>query len=118
MMVLIKHIPISTLLKEALVISIQELFLLKMLMVRLYELGYKLLVVQKYFYYHYADKPTIPVQNEAYEQWLIYTKKPAINLLTQTPQNVTANKKVQTVDFRIPIPVFLMLLMVGFQSLM
>nr|WP_314473176.1 gliding motility-associated C-terminal domain-containing protein [uncultured Capnocytophaga sp.] len=53
------------------------------------------------FYYHYADKPTIPVQNEAYEQWLIYTKKPAINLLTQTPQNVTANKKVQTVDFRI-----------------
>ena len=53
------------------------------------------------FYYHYADKPTIPVQNEDYEQWLIYTKKPAINLLTQTPQNVTANKKVQTVDFRI-----------------
>ncbi|GJH41781.1 hypothetical protein RCZ04_23310 [Capnocytophaga sp. HP1101] len=53
------------------------------------------------FYYHYADKATIPVQTENYEETMRYAKKPAINLLTQTPQNVKANKRKQTVDFRI-----------------
>ena len=53
------------------------------------------------FYYHYADKANIPVQGEHYEEWIKYSKKPAINLLTETPQNVTANQRTQTVDFNI-----------------
>ena len=53
------------------------------------------------FYYHYADKANIPVQGEHYEEWIKYSKKPAINLITQTPQNVTANQRTQTVDFKI-----------------
>ena len=53
------------------------------------------------FYYHYADKANIPVQGEHYEEWIKYSKKPAINLITETPQNVTANQRTQTVDFNI-----------------
>ena len=53
------------------------------------------------FYYHYADKTNIPVQKEPYEEALRYSEKPAINLLTETPQNVTAHQRTQTVDFRI-----------------
>ena len=53
------------------------------------------------FYYHYADKTNRPVQKEPYEEWIRYSEKPAINLLTETPQNVTANQRTQTVDFRI-----------------
>ena len=53
------------------------------------------------FYYYYADKANIPVQGEHYEEWIKYSKKPAINLLTETPQNVTANQRTQTVDFNI-----------------
>jgi len=53
------------------------------------------------FYYHYADKTNRPVQKEPYQEWIRYSEKPAINLLTHTPQNVTANQRTQTVDFRI-----------------
>ena len=53
------------------------------------------------FYYHYADKTNRPVQKEPYQEWIRYSEKPAINLLTETPQNVTANQRTQTVDFRI-----------------
>ena len=53
------------------------------------------------FYYHYANEATKPIQKEPYEQWLTYTKKPAINLVTQTPVNITANKKEQTLDFKL-----------------
>ena len=53
------------------------------------------------FYYHYADKTNRPVQKEPYQEWIRYSEKPAINLITETPQNVTANQRTQTVDFRI-----------------
>ena len=53
------------------------------------------------YYYHYAEEATKPVQNENYYQHITYSKKPAINLLTQTPVNITANKKEQTLDFKI-----------------
>ena len=53
------------------------------------------------FYYHYADKPTIPVVKNPYEEVLRYTDKPAINLLTQTPQSITANKREQHINFQI-----------------
>ena len=53
------------------------------------------------FYYYYADKTNRPVQKEPYQEWIRYSEKPAINLLTHTPQNVTANQRTQTVDFRI-----------------
>ena len=53
------------------------------------------------FYYHYADKTNRLVQKEPYQEWIRYSEKPAINLLTHTPQNVTANQRTQTVDFRI-----------------
>ena len=53
------------------------------------------------FYYHYANEATKPIQKEPYEQWLTYTQKPAINLVTQTPVNITANKKEQTLDFKL-----------------
>ena len=53
------------------------------------------------FYYHYADKTNRPVQKEPYQEWIRYSEKPAINLLTETPQNVTAHQRTQTVDFRI-----------------
>ena len=53
------------------------------------------------FYYHYADKADIPVVKTPYEEVLRYTDKPAINLLTQTPQTITANKREQHIDFQI-----------------
>ena len=53
------------------------------------------------FYYHYADKTNRLVQKEPYQEWIRYSEKPAINLITETPQNVTANQRTQTVDFRI-----------------
>jgi len=53
------------------------------------------------FYYHYADKPTIPVVKNPYQEVLRYTDKPAINLLTQTPQSITANKREQHINFQI-----------------
>ena len=53
------------------------------------------------FYYYYADKTNRPVQKEPYQEWIRYSEKPAINLITETPQNVTANQRTQTVDFRI-----------------
>ena len=53
------------------------------------------------FYYHYADKTNRPVQKEPYQEWIRYSEKPAINLLTETPQNITAHQRTQTVDFRI-----------------
>ena len=53
------------------------------------------------FYYYYADKTNRPVQKEPYQEWIRYSEKPAINLLTETPQNITAHQRTQTVDFRI-----------------
>ena len=53
------------------------------------------------YYYHYAEKADKFIQNEDSYQAITYTKKPAINLLTETPQNVTAHQRTQTVDFRI-----------------
>ena len=53
------------------------------------------------FYYYYADKTNRLVQKEPYQEWIRYSEKPAINLITETPQNVTANQRTQTVDFRI-----------------
>ena len=53
------------------------------------------------FYYYYADKTNRPVQKEPYQEWIRYSEKPAINLITETPQSVTANQRTQTVDFRI-----------------
>ena len=53
------------------------------------------------FYYHYAANGGNKIATESHYEPIRYSDKPAINLLTQTPQNVTANQRTQTVDFKI-----------------
>jgi len=53
------------------------------------------------FYYHYAANGGKKIANESHYEPIRYSDKPAINLLTETPQNVTAHQRTQTVDFRI-----------------
>ena len=53
------------------------------------------------FYYHYAANTGNKIAAESHNEPIRYSEKPAINLLTETPQNITANKKIQTVDFNI-----------------
>ena len=53
------------------------------------------------FYYHYAANGGERIATESHHESIKYSEKPAINLLTQTPQNVTAHQRTQTVDFRI-----------------
>jgi len=53
------------------------------------------------FYYHYAANGGNKIATESHYEPIRYSDKPAINLITQTPQNVTANQRTQTVDFKI-----------------
>ena len=53
------------------------------------------------FYYHYAANGGTEIATESHHESIRYSEKPAINLITQTPQNVTANQRTQTVDFKI-----------------
>ena len=49
------------------------------------------------FYYHYAANTGNKIAAESHNEPIRYSEKPAINLLTETPQNITANKKIQTI---------------------
>ena len=53
------------------------------------------------YYYHYAAYGGEERATVRGEQELRYTRKPAINLVTQTPVNIIANKKEQTLDFKL-----------------
>ena len=53
------------------------------------------------FYYHYAANGGSEIVTESHHESIKYSEKPAINLLTQTSQNITANKREQHINFQI-----------------
>ena len=53
------------------------------------------------FYYHYAANGGNKIASESHYEPIRYSDKPAINLVTQTPVNIIANKKEQTLDFKL-----------------
>ena len=53
------------------------------------------------FYYHYAANGGSEIVTESHHESIKYSEKPAINLLTQTAQTITANKREQHIDFQI-----------------
>ena len=53
------------------------------------------------FFYHYAANGGTEIATESHHESIRYSEKPAINLVTQTPVNIIANKKEQTLDFKL-----------------